>query len=265
MLFRLSLFILVSVLPLSAQAELEWGLGLGYVKVPDYLGSDESEELVLPFPYFRYRSEKLNIDRNAIQGNLWRAGNWNLELSFGGALPVDSSDNDAREGMDDLDAVVEAGPALHYYWLGDRMSDNALLLILPLRAAFSTDLRSVERRGYTFTPTLRWRRSYQWDSLPRIKEVRPQLSLRVRSANNDYHDYFYGVDQEDVRTNRPEYQSDGGYGGWSLTYSTSVLFDDYLATAFFNFAHIDGAAFDDSPLVRRKNNLSLGLAFAYLF
>jgi len=120
-------------------AKLETGFGMSATHVPHYIGSDQSRNYYLPFPYIHYRSEKLNIDRNLIQTKLWGRGNLSLEISLGGSIPVDSEDNRARAGMDDLDFIIEAGPALHYYFLGDRTQDNALLVSLPVRAAVVTN------------------------------------------------------------------------------------------------------------------------------
>ena len=256
-------FILMSLLlnSMHSQAELEAGIGIGYAHVPDYLGSDEAEDYVLPFPYIRYRSEKLNIDRNAIQGNLWHSGNWSLELSFGGAIRVESDKNKAREGMDDIDFIGEAGPALHYYFRGDRNNDNALFLILPLRSAVSTDFTSAEFRGATFNPTLRWRRSYMMDRV----EVRPQFSVELRSATAAYHDYFYGVEQKFATPQRQQYSAEKGFGGYGVSYSTALVWDHYLLAGFIRYVDVSGASFADSPLVRQNTNLFFGVAAAYLF
>ena len=160
--FIFKIFLLFSTMNIAVytHGELEAGIGISAVHVPHYIGSDEANDFYLPFPYIRYRSEKLNIDRNLIQGNLWRSGNWNLEISLGGSVKVESDENQARQGMEDLDFIVEAGPALHYYFSGERTSDNALLLQLPLRIAVSTDFTKVEHQGFTSIPRIVWRRGY---------------------------------------------------------------------------------------------------------
>ena len=254
-------FILSLLLVSPVQAELEVGLGMSAVHVPHYIGSDESEDFYLPFPYLRYRSEKFSIDRNLIQGNLWRGGNWSLEISIGGAFKVDSDKNDARQGMSDLDFIIEAGPALHYYLQGDRTQENALYVELPLRGAISTDFTQATDRGYSFNPRMVWRRGYFLGQY----EVRPQLTVGIRSANSRYHDYTYGVDAQYVTAQRSQYKANGGYGGFQLGYSTAVLWSDWLVAGFMRYVNIDGATFSDSPLVRRENSLVIGMASAFLF
>ncbi|WP_396587117.1 MipA/OmpV family protein [Bermanella sp. R86510] len=252
---------LLSSLSQIAHAELEVGLGLTAAHVPHYIGSDEGETYVIPFPYLRYRSDKLTIDRNLIQGNLWQAGNWSLELSFGGAVKVDSDESQARQGMDDLDFIIEAGPALHYYFLGNRRQDNALFFELPVRLATSTDFTQARYRGFTVNPRVVWRRGYFINGY----EIRPQLSMGVRSANANYHDYIYGVENRDITPDRNQYEASDGFGGYQIAYSTAVLWHGWLAAGFVRYVNISDASFLDSPLVDTQHNLTGGIAFAYLF
>lgn len=262
MLYRY-LFIMWTFLLLShsAQAELEAGLGASAVNVPHYVGSDESEQFYLPFPYLRYRSEKITIDRNLIQGNLWQSGNWSLELSLGGAFKVDSDKSEAREGMNDLDFIIEAGPALHYYFLGDRSNGNALFIELPIRLANSTDFTQASYRGVTFNPRVVWRREY----LLKGYEIRPQISWGLRSASSHYHDYIYGVKNQFVTAQRAGYKGEQGYGGWQMGYSTAVLWSDWIAAGFMRYVNITGATFEESSLVKTRSSLIAGVALAYLF
>lgn len=242
-------------------ASLEAGIGATLAHVPHYIGSDESNNYLLPFPYIRYRSEKLNIDRNLIQGNLWKSGNWSLEISLGGSIKVDSDENQARQGMDDLDFIIEAGPALHYYFLGDRTKDNALFIDLPLRLATSTDFTGFRDQGFTSIPRVVWRRGYMLAGY----EVRPQISAGVRLGSERYHDYIYGVSEEFVTPERGSYEGKAGYGGFQLAYSTAVLWGPYMTALGLRYVNIQGASYENSPLVVTKTSVLAGFAFAYLF
>lgn len=253
--------IVISLASMGARAQLEAGIGISAVHVPHYIGSDEANDFYLPFPYIRYRSEKLNIDRNLIQGNLWRSGNWSLEISLGGSVKVDSDENQARSGMDDLDFIVEAGPALHYYFSGDRTTENALLLQLPLRLAMNTDFTDIGYQGFTSIPRLVWRRGYFINGY----EVRPQISMGIRLGTEKYHDYIYGVESEFSTAARPSYEAKAGYGGLQFAYSTAVLWDNYLVALGLRYVQVSGAEYEDSPLIKRSDSLLAGLAVAYLF
>ena len=184
-----------------------------------------------------------------------------MEISLGGAVKVDSDKNEARQGMSDLDFIIEAGPAVHYYFQGNRKQENALYFELPLRGAISTDFTAGEYRGYTFNPRVVWRRGYQMGPY----EVRPQLTVGIRTASSHYHDYTYGVKGQDVTEQRQQYKAQSGYGGFQLGYSTAVLWSDWLVAGFMRYVNISGAAYDDSPLVKKENSVLLGVASAYLF
>ena len=51
--------------PALAELRPEWEFGLGAtgLTLPDYRGSDESRDYLLPFPYLIYRGEHLRVDR----------------------------------------------------------------------------------------------------------------------------------------------------------------------------------------------------------
>lgn len=257
---RYCIWLALIISPVSV-AQLEAGFGLSVVNVPHYVGSDEAEQYFLPFPYLRYRSDKITIDRNLIQGNLWQSGRWSLELSFGGAVKVDSDKSNARQGMDDLDFIIEAGPALHYYFLGSRSVGNALFFSLPVRVATSTDFTKAQYRGATLNPRVVWRREYFLNGY----EIRPQMSFGLRTGTSHYHDYIYGVNNSEVTPQRPEYDGKQGFGGWQFDYSTAVLWDGWLAAGFMRYVNIHGAEFASSPLVKSRSSLLVGTAIAYLF
>jgi outer membrane protein len=246
---------------LTANAALEVGLGAVVTNVPLYIGSDEAETFYLPFPYLRYRTEKITIDRDLIQGNLWKHGNWTLEMSLGGSVKVNSEKSEARKGMDDLDYILEVGPALNYFFSGDRTTDNALLVEFPLRVAIGSDFTEARYRGVTFNPRLVWRRGYRINGF----EVRPQIAFGLRSADNDLNDYFYGVDSKFATAERPTYKGKAGYGGSQFGYSTAVLWDNWLAAGFMRYVNAGGAAFEDSPLYKQDDSWVVGFAVAYLF
>ena len=98
----------------GGKAFWELGIGISGITFPDYVGSDERRTWPLPFPYVVYQSRRIKVDQGTVSGILPLTDRLSLDVSAGGALPVDSSHNKAREGMDDLDAVGEIGPSLKY-------------------------------------------------------------------------------------------------------------------------------------------------------
>jgi hypothetical protein len=182
-------------------------------------------------------------------------------MSIGGSIKVDSDESTARKGMDDLDYILEVGPALNYFFLGDRTTDNAVLVELPLRAAISSDFTDARYRGVTFNPRLVWRRGYMMNGY----QIRPQISVGIRSADADLNNYSYGVDSQFVTAERQAYKGEAGYGGTQFGYSTAVLWGNWLTAGFIRYVNAGGAAFESSSLFKQDDSWVVGFAVAYLF
>lgn len=240
-----------------------WAVGVGLTAIgfPDYIGADEGRLLVLPFPYVAYDSRHLRVDRDAIRGILPLREDLRLKLSLSGALPVDSSKNSARRGMDDLDAVGEIGPAVEYRVAMGGSGRNRIALELPVRAAVAASFSGVEPIGWTSNPSLEFNHEPPGDPMA----WRWTLGTGPMFATGSFFNYTYRVRARDVTPERPKYSTDAGYGGWRIYGSVSKRTGDIWAGAFFRAINIDGAVFEDSPLVRTKNYLMAGIGVAWIF
>ncbi|MDX1609562.1 MAG: MipA/OmpV family protein, partial [Halofilum sp. (in: g-proteobacteria)] len=143
-------------MPAAAEDQPLWelGLGIGAGSFPEYRGSRERSSFVVPIPYLVYRGERLRADRDGIRGLLATTPNWELNLSFDGAVPVESSNEGPRAGMAELDPVIEYGPSLIRH-LG-RNRAGRWSFRLPLRAATAIDPESLEtsHEGWTLQPSI---------------------------------------------------------------------------------------------------------------
>src|SRR6185437_10813141 len=101
-------------LPAAGGEEPLWeaGVGLTALDFPDYRGSSQSRAYVLPFPYFVYRGDFLRQDRRGLRGVFLENDRFDVNLSMGASLPVDSSRDHVREGMPNLRPTVEFGPSV---------------------------------------------------------------------------------------------------------------------------------------------------------
>lgn len=236
----------------------ELGGGLGYIDFPDYRGSDERSQYVLPIPYFVYRGEFIRIDRDSLRGRLLDTERYELDLSLNGSVPVDSDDNKAREGMDDLDPTIELGPVLKLHLLESSDSRYQLDLRLPLRAVISSELEHV---GWTAQPKL------NLDLRDPLRHPGWKLGLLAGAVFGDsaYHAYFYEVDTRFARPGRPAYAADGGYAGVQAIAALSKRFPRYWIGGFVKWDSLHGAVFEDSPLVREKSQFTAGLAMSWVF
>ena len=201
------------------------------------------------------------MDHEGVRGRFLNSDRIELDLSANAAVPVKSSDNQARQGMPDLDPVVEIGPTLDvtlYRSMGER---TKLKLELPLRAAIATDLEHVHSAGWVFQPQL----DLDVNRLALLSGWRLGAAAGPVFADQRYHSYCYGVDPQFAAPGRPAYQARGGYSGAQMTLSVSRRFPRFWAGAFARYDWLSGAVFADSPLVKQDHAFAAGFAVAWVF
>lgn len=260
---RLSALLALAVSALAAHgAELplwEAGAGVAVLDFPDYRGADERHTLVLPIPYFVYRGDFLKADRDSIRGQFYKDDRFDLHLSINGTIPVDSGDNSARSGMPDLDPTLEIGPNLTVNLL--RTDSTRLNLRFPLRAVIATDLSHFRDEGWLFQPQVN---VDFYDVYPG-----PGWNLGFAAGpiygSRRYHNYFYGVAPQFATATRPAYEAPAGYAGMQAIAAISKRYQSFWVGAFVRGDTLAGAVFDASPLVKQKENYSVGFAFAWVF
>jgi len=236
----------------------EWGLGVGAVHAPAYLGSSVYRNHLAPLPYFVYRGDKLRANREGVGLGLVDTDNLRLDLSLNGALPVRSSGT-AREGMRDLPPMVEVGPALKYRFI--RENGRYWGLHWPVRYAFGVDRHGVDHAGWISDPTLRIIEPLHMGGL----RVDFGLDVGVKFQSERFNNHYYQVRSNEATALRPAYRSGAGYGGTTISTGLLFRFDQFVAGAFVGTAQLQGARFIDSPLVERKQNHFGGLALFWVF
>ena len=253
------LFWILLLFPSTVLAEEQplWELGIGVAGFyqPDYRGSDENRFYVLPFPYPIYRGDFFRAEGSRLSGLLFKSDRLRFDISLSGSLPVNSDDNQAREGMDDLDFTGEIGPSVE--WKIYEHSSQSLWLKMPLRSVFDLDL---DFRGLKFSPYL----EYTSASLL-LPGWRMSFSAGPIFGTERYHDYFYEVERAFVRPDRPEYHPSGGYSGSAISFGLGRSYNRFRVSAFTRYDHLSGAAFEDSPLVKTEHYWSVGMNVAWFF
>ena len=237
----------------------EAGAGVAVLNFPDYRGSDERHTLVLPIPYLVYRGDFLKADRESLRGQFYKDDRLDLHISVNGSIPVDSSDNAARQGMPNLDPTLEIGPNLTVSLL--RSDTMHLNLRFPLRAVIATDLSHVRDEGWVFQPQVN---VDFYDLFPG-----PGWNLGLATGplygNRRYHNYFYGVAPQFATAERPAYEAGAGYSGTQFIAALSKRYPSYWVGGFVRADTLSGAVFENSPLVRQKDSFAAGVAFAWVF
>lgn len=250
---------LISGTVYAGKSQWELGIGLTALDIPFYPGSSQSKTYIFPIPHILYRSEKLEID-NGLEATFLKTTRTRFNLSADFGVPVNSKDSDIRTGMPDLDLVIQVGPSLEITLAGGRFKPSHFRLELPVRAAIATDFGSAENVGWVFEPRLTYetRRPYKTG-------FAYLLSGGLRFSTDDLHQYYYGVEQEFVTPERPEFDPSSGYSGLFVDYIVNWRTDNFIFFALLRYQNLNGAEFVDSPLVEQKDYLVIGAGVTWLF
>lgn len=232
----------------------------GYVA--HYPASSEGQFKALPVPFLIYRGDNLRIgDDGFIRARQEMAGG-RLELDIGldGSFDVDSKDNKARQGMPDLDLLIEAGPKLTWHFQ-PKQSMRQIDLGVEVRAVIATRFVGFDYEGVTVNPELSWfERSLGGTKLRGYASIGPIFGF------DGVNDYFYAVDAAYATAARSTYKAKSGYIGAKSTLGMAYPVNDRLLV--FGAAQIGyygGSVNEDSPLFREKTNLSVGMGLRWSF
>ena len=233
----------------------ELGLGLGAYHQPYYHGSDESRRLLFPVPLPIYRGNVIKSDDDGVRAEKKINEHVKLDLSLDFNLAVDSDDVSLREGMDDINTLLQIGPSIEINLLKNKR--NQWLLKLPLRANFEFG-DGIDTSGYTFAPNITY--FHKFSLLDQAWTF--GAALGPQFGTSDYNNVYYGVDEEFANDFRPAYQSDGGYAGARGLLTLKNQNKKGLFVLFARYDDISGAEFEDSPLVETSGGLSVGILYS---
>jgi outer membrane scaffolding protein for murein synthesis (MipA/OmpV family) len=241
----------------------ELGFGAGGLYSPEYPSSSEKTTRGLGLPYIVYRGDVLRVgDGQTFRAVAFENDRVELDLSFAAAFDSDSDDNELRQGMPDLDYLFQVGPQAKIHLanlLFPDQSTGALTLALQARGVFSTDLGSINQRGYVFEPMVQYKHFGLWS--PKLDAT---ISLKPQWASRQLHQYFFDVTSEFQTQSRSAYRSDSGYFGTGLNFYGNYRINEKL-NAFFGVQMMShhGAANIDSPLYEKDFTVGFGAGFIY--
>ncbi len=239
----------------------ELGIGIGGLSLPDYRGSDHRGNYLLPFPYIRYRGKRLRIDEDGARSRLFTTPRARLDVSLAAGLPVSADNNPARTGMPDLDPTIELGPALEMQLTNPGERRDSWWLKLPARAVLSVDGLDADHQGWVFAPYVEY--GLQADD---VFAGRARLGIAVGPlyGNRAYHDYYYRVAPAFATTQRPAFETSGGYSGSRITLTWNRRRGALWYGWFARYDNLSDSVFEDSPLVKDRHFFALGFALAWV-
>jgi len=238
----------------------KWEAGIAGVALttPDYPASDHYQQLALPVPYFVYHGRVFRSDEQG--SRLRRALTPNIELSMsgGGALSTDSSDSGAREGMPDLDYLLELGPNLKMSFEAPG-TESRFVINLPVRGVISLGGSGADWRGALFAPEFAYQEQRLMDGPLSLR-----VSLAIEYSSTLLQRYFYEVEPQYVTADRPAYQADAGLLdaslGARLSMPLSPNIRGFVSVRYYRYG---GAANEDSPLYRDDNGYTAVIGFSW--
>ena len=241
----------------------KWIFGVGIASVngvPEYIGSDESRELLLPVPYIYYNGPKMKISQSGINGKLFNSENLYVSLSLSGAIPVNSDKNKARKGMDDIDGVIEYGPSFKYFLKGGDTKNNALFIDINFREARTFKNESL---NFSSSPSIVFRKRLEEDYF--LGHVSISGSFKFEFVSDKYAQTFYGVDPIFATATREQYTALGGYAGFRFNTGLRWQKDNQIVSLFFAHSDISAAKYSSSPLVKVTTHNLFGGSYFWLF
>jgi outer membrane protein len=234
-------------------------IGLAVGSVPDYLGSDDNTVGVAPMARYQFKGSNRfvvlmanEVDLNLLNSESWRAGPV-LNYSFG----REDVDDSVVERMKDLDDVLEYGAFVQYAAVDPHNRRNRVTLGL-------TGLTNSEdgNEGYRVRLAGQYFRQVS-------ERVDLNLGLGMWYADEDWNDYYFGVNAGNVGTSGlPFYSADGDVNQYFANASAIVyLSKNWALAAGVRYANIAGDA-GDSPLVEgvagrgsQTSGLRVGLTY----
>lgn len=245
----------------KSQPLYEFGLVTVGNYSPYYPAAAKNQKKIIAVPYMLYRGKKLQIEDGKARFLALTNSRFDIDLSFGGALPSKSSGVSAREGMPDLEWLFEVGPQLVYRIDPNAHTDHQWKAHLKARAVFATDFKHISQRGWLIEPRISYQRKNIIGPTSRLN-----ASVGAIWATEKLHDYFYEVSNAYVTSTRPYYNAKQGYLGSDLRLSLSTQVRP--SVRWFTGLTVNlhkGAANATSPLFERNTTYGISTGLIWRF
>ena len=127
--------------------------------------------------------------------------------------------------------------------------------ILCKEFTFGDDI--ARHQGWTSNPRFHYERFYgPWTITSTLGPV---------FSDRRYHGYIYNVDRQFVTEDREYYQANSGYTATRFSAALKRRVGDYFIGGKISYYNLDGAANEDSPLVKQDDYIGFSLIFAWIF
>ena len=226
----------------------------------DYPGASQGQFRPIVVPTIVYRGESFRSDSDGSRARLFNEKKYEFSMSFGGNFPVNSADNNARRGMEDLGLIIQMGPRFMYFLKNEK--DLKVYFDIAARTGFATGETWRAWRGVGLTGDIGINYRQKWGTHELF------LLLYTSAASYELHKYFYEVKAKDVTANRKAYHSRSGYLGTNFLVGYAKDFSKKLSIfTGAGISFLDGHVNSRSPLFREKINAKavIGIKYTIIF
>lgn len=244
--------------------KVEAGLAAAGIYSPAYPGSSVSSDRFFAAPWVIYRGENVNVKDGGVNLKAYDSDLVTVDLGISFSLNADSSITPVRDGMPDLDYLLELGPRVNV-WLYDEYREsgyrNRLNWKTSYRQAMSLDFKrlALHGRGPVFDTEL----DYRWDSNA-ASDLSILASVGALWVGNKLSDYIYAVEPQYVTEDREAYDAQAGFLGIDLSLGILVRPVKNMSVYFgLGVDLYDGSRNDQSPLFEKERGSSVLLGVAY--
>ena len=238
-----------------------WEIGVVAIGayLPAYPGSDQDLARLRILPFGIYRGSVLHADGDGIGVRALRTPRFEWDVSGSGSFGSSANKVRIRAGMPSIGTLVEIGPALKVN-LGDlvdaKREPRLTQLEIPVRAVFDVN-DGFAHRGWTFEPRL----SHTAWTGPSFALV---LSAGALFGDRTLNHLYYGVDSPYATADRPAYDAKAGLIATRLNASLRHRISSTLRLQYFaQVETVRGAANEDSPLVRSRQDAGIGVSLIW--
>ena len=245
----------------QAKPQWEFGLAAAGLSVPAYPASAVSSERAFLVPWFIYRGDKVRLQDGGLKLIALENRRVTVDVSISGSLNANSEDTPLRQGMPDLDYLLELGPKIDVrLWESESAASTdgvkgvgRINWSTALRLAVSTDFKSIRSRGPVLGTELRYKRDGLFG-----RQSFLSASASAYVVGEKLMDYFYQVDPAFVTEQRAVFDAKAGYIGSGLTLGLGHQFNkDVSGFIGVRLALHGGAENSDSPLFEDNTNTGI--------
>jgi len=247
---------------LTEKPRWAFGVGLGYVAGHDYPASANKNRRLIGLPFFVYRGPVLRVGDGGVGAVAIEKPRFRFDMSVSASLNANSADNELRQGMPDLDYLLELGPRLVARLYKSESAAGATTEVnvsLKTRAVLATDFRQLDHTGWVWGGSLTARRGNLFGS-----RWTAFASLSTLWGSKRIQAYFYDVPDAFATENRQSFTARSGYLGSRVFTGAAATFDKRLRVfAGLQFGLYAGAANRASPLFESTESIGAAIGIVY--